>query len=448
VRGPPGGRGMGAARRLGGLFLAAAILALDASPPGRHLLRLPPAVVVPAGQPELLRLDVPGGVAVRVAGPEGGMRLDGSPAAAGAWRRVSGRALLLYAERPGSFVLGLRLFGLLPWRALRVEAVPVPEVLPGGQSIGVVLQGIGPLIVRLGGVPGPDGMQPSPAGRAGLGVGTYLLAVGGVPAASAAAVQAAVQSGAGRPLPVTALLPSGRRVSVLVHPVLDAASGRYALGAWVRDQGSGIGTLTFASGPAGIWGALGHPVVDPTTGRALLPRAGWLLQSVISGLAPGRDGHPGEKEGSLVGGQAPLGTVAANSDVGVFGRLTAPLPAGAPGPLPVALEDQVHPGPARMWTVLHGERIRSFAVRIVAVLPQRREEGRGLVLQVTDPALLAESGGIVQGMSGSPIVQDGRLVGAVTHVLVDDPARGYGVLAIWMAERAGLTPAPPAATAV
>jgi stage IV sporulation protein B len=437
-----------------GLLLALGILGVDCTPAARHFLRLPSAVVVPAGQPEVLRLDLPGRIGVRVQGPAGAVRLDGAPAPPDVWRMVSAGAVRLRAERAGSYRLGFRLFGLLPWRAVQVEALPVPDVMPGGESVGIVLRSVGPLIVRLGSVPGPDGPSPSPAARAGLGVGTYILSVDDRPASSAAAVQAAVQGSDGRAVPVTALLRSGRRVSVRVHPVLDRRTGRYALGAWVRDQGSGIGTLTFAAQAAGqgaqppTWGALGHPVVDPTTGQALASRAGWLLQSVISGLQRSRDGHPGEKEGTLVGGEAPLGTVSANTEVGVFGSLAGQPLVSALGTLPIALEDQVHPGPARMWTVLQGDLVHSFGIRIVAVLPQRRVDAKGLVLQVTDPVLLSETGGIVQGMSGSPIVQDGRLVGAVTHVLIDNPARGYGVLAIWMAEEAGLTVGPPAGTGV
>ncbi len=422
--------------------MALGILTLDCTPPAHHFLRLPPTVVVAQGQPQVLRLALPGRLGVSVRGPAGSLRVDGSaPPAPGGWRLVPGAAVGLDAERPGIYTLGFRLFGFLPWRSLRVEAVPVPSVTPGGQSVGIVLHNVGPLIVRLAPVPGRGGPVPSPAALAGLAPGDYVLAVNGAPVATASALAAVVAASDGRPVAVTVLLRSGRQASVQVHPAWDGPAGHYAIGAWVRDQGSGIGTLTFVAGGSGRWGALGHPVVDPTTGQALAFRVGWLLQSIISGLQPSRDGRPGEKEGTLVGGEPPLGTVTANSAVGVFGRDAArPLAGGGEmlGALPVALEDQVHPGPATMWTVLHGDLVASFAIRIVAVLPQRRVAAKGLVLQVTDPRLLAETGGIVQGMSGSPIIQDGRLVGAVTHVLIDDPSRGYGVLAVWMAEEAHL----------
>lgn len=223
-----------------------------------------------------------------------------------------------------------------------------------------------------------------------------------------------------------------------VRPLYVPSLGRYVLGARVRDGATGIGTLTFA-GAAGIFGALGHPVVDPALGTPVLLGDGELLPSVISGMQPSRDGRPGEKVGLLIGGAPPLGGVTANLALGVFGVLSRGVP---PGPVqtavPVALPDQVHPGPAEVLTVVSGREVQAFQVRITAVLPQRQPSAKGLVLRITDRRLLGATGGIVQGMSGSPILQDGRLVGAVTHVFVDDPSRGYGVLAQWMADVAGL----------
>ena len=421
--------------RWAGALLATAILAADVTPAARHALPLPARVTVAADQTQLIRLDLPGRLGVRALGPAGHLLVDGAPTGP-TWRSLPGAALELQPGQPGLYRLGLRLFGVLPWRSLQVQAVPVPEVAPGGQSVGIVLQALGPLVVRQVDVPGPDGPRTSPAAAAGMRVGDYVLAVDGAPVHTALAVQDAVQASRGAPVRLS-LLRGGHPLAISVRPAWDAATGTYLLGAWVRDEASGIGTLTFSSSERAVWGALGHPVTDPTTGHAVALRSGWLLRSVIAGLEPSRDGHPGEKEGVLVGGQAPLGAVTANTAVGVFGRFT-PGPPPRAGTLPIALQDQVHVGAARMLTVLHGAVVGSFAVRITAVLPQRRASSKGLVLTVTDPRLLRETGGIVQGMSGSPLLQDGRLIGAVTHVLVDDPSRGYGVLAEWMAAQAGL----------
>lgn len=424
-------RGVG--RALGALA-ALLILAADVSPAGRYLLRLPATVTVAVGQDQAIRLGAPGGLGVRAAGS--GLELDGAPATS--WRRVPGAALRLLPRKPGTYRLQLRLFGVLPWPGVRVQAVAVPALQPGGQAVGVLLRGRGPLVVGTSPVPGPAGPVGSPAAAAGIRPGDTLLSVAGRRAATAATLAAALAGlprGAAVPLEV---LRQGRVLHLAVRPVRAGPGSPPRIGAWVRDSTAGIGTLTFTA-PGGIFAAIGHPVVDPTTGTAVVLGSGTLLPSRIAGLERSRDGRPGEKIGVLAGGVPALGSVQTNGDYGVFGRLVR---APAPGPLttalPVALPDQVRRGPAEVLTVLAGSRVGTYSARITSVLAGRGPSTRGFVLQVTDPRLLAASGGIVQGMSGSPVVQDGRLVGALTHVFVDDPARGYGVLAYWMAHAAGV----------
>jgi len=428
-------------RRALGALAAALILAADVSPAGRYLLRVPASVTVAVGQPQSIVLDAPGRMGVRAPGAGPQLRLDGRPAS-DAWRLVPGAALHLLPTAPGTYTLQLRLFGVLPWRGLRVQAVPVPDLVPGGQAIGVVVHSRGPLVVGLRAVPAPGGPAPSPAAAAGIRPGDILLRVAGRPAATPEDVTAALGSVPdGGTVPVE-VLRNGHTLQLRVRPIRASPSASPLIGAWVRDVTGGIGTLTFTapSGTSGTFGALGHPVVDPTTGTAVVLGSGSLVPSLIAGLEKSRDGHPGEKIGVLVGGDPVLGTVTENTAFGVFGRLDrAPAPGPLAQPLPVALADQVRTGPVEILTVIDGRLVGTYAARITAVLPQRRATTRGFVLTVTDPRLLAATGGIVQGMSGSPVIQDGRLVGAVTHVFVDDPSRGYGVLAVWMAETAGLT---------
>lgn len=419
-------------RRLLGLLGAVAILAADLTPPARHALRLPAQIQAAVGQDQALVLDLPGALAVRASG--GPLALDGAPLG-GAWRRVPGGRLMLQPQAPGKVALHLRLFGLLPWRTVQVEAVPTPRVAAGGQSVAVLVRSRAPLVVAVGGAELAS-LGMGPAARAGIRRGDYILSANGVTTTTPSALAQVVDDAgaAGRPLHLV-LLRGGRMREVTLQP--ERVGGRYLIGAWVRDSATGIGTLTFRGD--GRFAALGHPVVDETTGVPILLGSGQLLPSQIAGIQPSRDGHPGEKVGTLIPGSPILGTVLKNASVGVFGRLLASWdPAGAE--LPVALEDQVHTGPAEILTVVHGTTVQAYRVRIDAILPQLRPTSKGLVLTVTDPRLLQSSGGIVQGMSGSPIIQDGRLVGALTHVLIDDPRRGYGVLATWMAQAAGLMP--------
>lgn len=422
-----------------GALCAACIVAANLTPAARHALRLPASVEVAVGQAQNIVLDLPGRVAVRADAQTRGLLVDGAPAAA-RWRAMPGGALSLQPDRAGVYTLWLRLFGILPWRTLRVEAVPVADVVPGGQTVGIMIQARGPLVVGLVPLRDSRGTVPSPAARAGLRVGDYLLDMDGHRVRTEADVRAAVDAAGRAGVPLRATVERrGRTLAVDVSPVYTPAFGRYLIGARVRDTATGIGTLTF-SARSGAYGALGHPVVDPTLGTPVLLGSGRLLPSIISGMQPSRDGRPGEKVGLLVGGVPPLGSVTANRALGVFGTLSRALPPGPEtGALPVALPDQVHPGPAQLLTVLSGRQVQTFQMRITAVLPQRQPSAKGLVLRITDPRLLRATGGIVQGMSGSPILQDGRLVGAVTHVFVDDPSRGYGVYAEWMAQAAGLS---------
>ena len=211
--------------------------------------------------------------------------------------------------------------------------------------------------------------------------------------------------------------------------MFDRGQGRPLIGLWVRDGATGIGTLTF-SDPAGRrFGALGHQIVDGN-GRPFRFATGSVVEAFISGVRPGRPGVPGEKIGIFLNEDRRLGTIERNTPLGIFGRLEK-VPDGWQV-LPVALENEVRPGPARLLTVIRGQQPEAFDVYIERVWPRGQASDKGVVVRVTDERLLATTGGIVQGMSGSPIVQDGKLAGVVTHVFVNDPTRGYGLFAEWM----------------
>ncbi|MDI3270701.1 MAG: SpoIVB peptidase S55 domain-containing protein, partial [Bacillota bacterium] len=176
-------------------------------------------------------------------------------------------------------------------------------------------------------------------------------------------------------------------------------------------------------------------VMDERTRQPFPTRDGAVVGALVTGVQKAGSGSPGEKKAVFLP-QEPLGYLTANTPLGIFGQWTGAT-ADLAAPLPVALPQEVATGPAVIRTVLHGHEVEEFQVVIEKVQPQMAE-GRGLVIRITDPRLLEEAGGIVQGMSGSPILQEGKLVGAVTHVFVHDPSRGYGTFAYWMAEAAGL----------
>ncbi len=300
-----------------------------------------------------------------------------------------------------------------------VQALALPAYLiPGGSAVGVRLNAPGLVITGL-----EDGAA---AQAAGLRCGDLITKCAGSPVRSAQALSQRLQSGEAVVLQVQR---GGQAAEFLVQP---ARSGtRWCLGAQVRDHISGIGTVTFYDPTDGTFGALGHGVSGFTDARLLQIASGSLIGASVADVRRGAAGAPGELHGTFDPGKT-LGSVTANTRCGLFGT-AAELPQRTA--LPVAAQEQVHTGAATILANVQGEAVEEFSIRIEKLYPGA-QNGRDLLLRIDDEALLEQTGGIVQGMSGSPILQDGRIVGAVTHVLVSDPERGYGILIENMLEAA------------
>lgn len=340
---------------------------------------------------------------------------------------------------PEGFQVELRFLGLLPVNEARVSIVPELHVVPGGEAIGILLSSQGILVVRTTPVVTRSGQAYSPAGEAGILPGDIILQAAERKIDHPVELEALVESygRSGRLLPL--LIRRGEReLRVLVRPELarepQGTGFRYMLGLHLKDPAAGVGTLTFWDPVRMVYGALGHMISDESD--SLLEKEGRIVSAQIHGIQPGARGRPGEKLG-IFESTAPLGTIEKNTSFGIFGRLSR-IPWAGRQPVPVALAHEVRVGEAQILTVVEGGRVDAFDVRILSVQRHARPSGKGLVIEVTDPRLLQKTNGIVQGMSGSPILQDGKLVGAVTHVFINNPHRGYGVLAEWMVYEAGL----------
>ena len=223
---------------------------------------------------------------------------------------------------------------------------------------------------------------------------------------------------------------SGEQRQTSLTPVWDASSAQWRAGMWVRDSSAGVGTMTFVDRQLGVFAGLGHPISDSDTGESVALRSGEIVPCQIVGCTSGTVGSPGELKGRFLSTHA-LGSICINSKTGVYGRTRAAFS----GPeLEMAFAQEVVPGDAEIWTTVDGEVPKAYRIRIEKV--NDADPHRNMILRVTDRQLLAKTGGIVQGMSGSPILQNGRLVGAVTHVLVNDPTRGYGIFAQTMLKQA------------
>lgn len=412
-------------RSLAGVGVAAGMVALASSGPVRDVATFPRVLEVPVADRLVVPWDRLLPVAVE-AGP--GLSVQ---------RQAHG--LAVSAAHPGTYKVGLKWFGWLPFKWVPVRVVPKQQVVPGGQSIGVLVHTKGLMVTAYRPLAGARGLV-DPAEAAGIEVGDVITAVDGRAATSDAMLRQAV-SAAGRSGRALKLTDRGARQTLVrvVHPVYSPVTHRYQLGISVRDRTAGVGTLTFWNPQTGSYAALGHSISDGLTRRPVGIAAGRVMAATVVGVVPGQPNHAGQKVGVLAGTRLVDGTVGANGPFGLTGRLVRPPGVGATRALPLALPDQVHTGPATILTVVSGSRPVSYDIWIERAYPQTKPATKGLLFRVTDPRLLRATGGVVQGMSGSPILQDGRLVGAVTHVLVSRPNWGYGCYAAWMV--------PPSASA-
>ena len=295
------------------------------------------------------------------------------------------------------------------------------SLIPVGETVGIQIQMDGVLIAGVTQVQTPQGPV-SPAEAAGLKAGDMILAVDGQAVHTAAGIIDAMESCAGAPAQLTVRRDAQIR-SVSVTPVTDD-NGEARLGLWLRDGIAGIGTVTYIDPATGAYGALGHGVNDLETGVLLPVAEGSVCRAQIVDVKKGTAGSPGELAGSFDAG-AVLGTIEDNTVCGIFGTMHGSLDGLHPA-VEVADPSDVCSGPATILACVAGQTTQEYDVEISRT-GIAAGSGRDLMVKVTDPDLLAATGGIVQGMSGSPILQNGKLVGAVTHVRVNDPCRGYGI---------------------
>ena len=307
------------------------------------------------------------------------------------------------------------------------------RVVPMGKAVGIKLFSDGVLVVGLSPVETEAGDQ-CPGKACGLKTGDVITHINGDEVDTIEEVQAAVARLEGGPLTIQAM--RDQRQLQLTTAAVENRQGVYQLGVWLRDSMAGIGTMTFYDPASGVFGALGHGINDVDTSMLMPMESGSIMPASVSDVQKGVAGQPGELHGQF-DLTRDLGALYANTSRGIFGRISQPsaLEAG-PETVEVASRDQVETGDAVILSNIRGDAVEEFDVRITHVDTQG-DGARSLMLEVTDPELLQATGGIVQGMSGSPILQNGRLVGAVTHVLVDDPTRGYGIFAETMLKAAG-----------
>ncbi len=330
--------------------------------------------------------------------------------------------------------------GGLPVKRATVQVVPPVYVIPGGQSIGIKLKSKGVMVVGHHLVNTIKGNF-SPAEQAGIEVGDTILRINGENITDVKMIsQIALAAGKAKKSIQFSILRGKERKQLSLTPLLDEKDQTYRLGIYVRNSAAGVGTLTFYEPKQHKYGALGHVISDVDSGQPILVSEGKVVRSNITSIQKGAQGEPGEKRAIFTNEDDILGNIKNNTQFGIFGEMSElPNKGYFPKPIPVGFQEEVKEGPAKILTVVNGQKVEAFQIQIVNVSKQRNPATKGLILKVTDPRLLHLTGGIVQGMSGSPIIQNGKIIGAVTHVFVNDPSSGYGTFIEWMLQDAGVT---------
>ncbi len=292
------------------------------------------------------------------------------------------------------------------------------KLLLGGMTFGVKLHTDGTMVVGMGDT--PQAMKGTPAYRAGLRIRDVILAVNGKKISGSADVLSAVGASEGKPLTLTVRRDDTEK-NFTVMPER-SADGMFTIGVWLRDSSAGIGTVTFIDPETLAFGGLGHGICDRDTGKLVPMKRGDVRSAVITGITKGKSGKPGELRGSL--GRSRYGSLLLNSACGVFG-VYAELPDKSTT-VEVAAPSEITLGKATLYTALDESEVRGYEIEISSIV-ETPTKTKCFTIRVTDPRLIEKTGGIVQGMSGSPIVQNGKLVGAVTHVTISDACDGYGI---------------------
>lgn len=327
------------------------------------------------------------------------------------------------SSRTGSYTADVKLFGILPLKKVSIDVINPMEVVPCGMQIGIYLKTDGLLVLGTSGISSSDGTVTDPSAGI-LKSGDYILSVDGENTMRKEVLIDKISNSDGHELAIQ-IRRQEKELTVRITPV-KAADGSYKIGAWIRDDTQGIGTMTYVTGEGGF-GALGHGITDVDTGVLMDIGGGDIYNADIIGIIKGKQGSPGELSGVIhMSDTERLGEITANTGQGIFGHISKNTPDYYGDSYEVGLKQEVKSGKASILCAVDGS-IQEYEIEIEKINLAGKEPNKGLVIHVTDEKLVAMTGGIVQGMSGSPILQDGKIIGAVTHVFIRDSTRGYGI---------------------
>lgn len=323
----------------------------------------------------------------------------------------------------GTMIAGLLLALSLPSAPAEVAATGPRMLVPCGNAIGVKIETDGVLVIGISEFETDEQSMENPSADAKIKQGDVINAVNGQTVRNMDELRQAVQSSGGKPMQVS-LSRGDKELTVTVTPEKSNVDDSFYIGAWVRDSTAGIGTMTYYDPATGNFGALGHAICDMDTNDILRVYQGEVLTASITAVKQGEAGSPGELRGIF---GDPAGWITVNNKNGIFGTVINESVLPKHEAIPAAGRNEVKEGKAEILCSVNGTEISSYEIEIQKISPFPKQLTRDMVIKITDDELIQATGGIIQGMSGSPIIQDGKLVGAVTHVLVNDPLRGYGI---------------------
>jgi stage IV sporulation protein B len=344
------------------------------------------------------------------------------------WETFFQEPLISYDEtvevsQNGSYQIRCKWLGVLPLKTIKVHTVEKQEVLVSGSPVGIYMETKGVLVIDSGEITDREGIRRTPAEHI-IQSGDYICEIDGKVLTGKRQLMQLIRENQGEPMELQ-VIRHQETIKLEMTPV-ETEDGSYKLGIWVRDNIQGIGTLTYVE-PNGTFGALGHGISDADTGERLEISDGDLYRADILSIRKGTAGTPGELRGVInYREENRIGTICGNSQYGIRGQMEPGKYTESMKKIPTGLKQEIQTGKAEIRCDI-GDGIREYQCEILEIDSNARDTNKCFVLRITDDDLLSRTGGIVQGMSGSPVLQNGKLIGAITHVFVNDPTKGYGI---------------------
>lgn len=330
----------------------------------------------------------------------------------------------LVSSNVGKENVKLSLFGVIPLKTVDVNVISANTVIAGGNVIGIKLNTPGLTVVSFESFTGRDYLKAKPYEGKNIQRGDMILSINGKGIESVDQFINEIQSKKEDKITLE-IMRNNAKFTEDFYAKVDRNDGRYKLGIWVKNVTSGVGTVTYINPETGEFGALGHGINDIDENNLLKINGGKAYDAVVLSVNKGKKGTPGEIRGAMREGKV-YGTIVENTNRGVFGYLESDIDISS-NQYEVALRNEVMIGDAKILCTVSGNELREYSIKIEKANYNNEVDRKDMVIRVTDKRLLEETGGIVQGMSGSPIIQNGKIIGAVTHVLINDPTRGYGI---------------------